>query len=180
VSLSGVHWASRNHHRVSLQVYLVNGAFPGPPITATEGDTLVVTVHNKLHLEGLSIHWHGIKQVDNNLMDGTAFVTPVPHLPRGLHGLLHASGQGQWCTAINSTGLMSLRMIKCTTGGHDLSLGYTAMSPHVVSHACAVPCRLVRTCTTATWTANRQLVSTACSSSKSPPPSPSLTQWTES
>jgi FtsP/CotA-like multicopper oxidase with cupredoxin domain len=41
----------------------VNGEAPGPTIRATQGDTIVVTVHNKLETENTAIHWHGIRQV---------------------------------------------------------------------------------------------------------------------
>jgi FtsP/CotA-like multicopper oxidase with cupredoxin domain len=41
----------------------VNGEAPGPTIYATQGDTIVVTVHNKLETENTAIHWHGIRQV---------------------------------------------------------------------------------------------------------------------
>ena len=41
----------------------INGAFPGPTITANAGDLIRVEVNNKLHTEGVVIHWHGIKQV---------------------------------------------------------------------------------------------------------------------
>jgi L-ascorbate oxidase len=43
----------------------INGAFPGPTITAYAGDLIKVVVNNKLHTEGVVIHWHGIKQVPN-------------------------------------------------------------------------------------------------------------------
>ncbi|KAK8942252.1 hypothetical protein KSP40_PGU016439 [Platanthera guangdongensis] len=40
----------------------VNGVNPGPTITATQGDTLVIEVTNGLHSENTAIHWHGIRQ----------------------------------------------------------------------------------------------------------------------
>ncbi|KAF9622551.1 hypothetical protein IFM89_032116, partial [Coptis chinensis] len=45
----------------------INGQYPGPTILAKAGDTIVVHLHNKLHTEGVVIHWHGIRQ------DGTYF-----------------------------------------------------------------------------------------------------------
>lgn len=42
----------------------INGEFPGPSIRGHVGDTLEVHVHNLLPTETLSIHWHGIRQVD--------------------------------------------------------------------------------------------------------------------
>ena len=41
----------------------INGQFPGPTIRAVAGDTIVVDLTNKLHTEGVVIHWHGIRQV---------------------------------------------------------------------------------------------------------------------
>ncbi|KAA3468811.1 L-ascorbate oxidase-like [Gossypium australe] len=40
----------------------INGQFPGPTIRAKAGDTIVVDLVNKLHNEGVVIHWHGIGQ----------------------------------------------------------------------------------------------------------------------
>ncbi|OMO67524.1 Cupredoxin, partial [Corchorus capsularis] len=40
----------------------INGQFPGPTIRAKAGDTIVVHLTNKLHTEGVVIHWHGIRQ----------------------------------------------------------------------------------------------------------------------
>ncbi|WVQ82717.1 hypothetical protein IAT38_004849 [Cryptococcus sp. DSM 104549] len=52
-------------------LYTINGLFPGPPIEANQGDTIVVHVNNKLD-EGQTIHWHGL------LMNGTVFMDGVP------------------------------------------------------------------------------------------------------
>lgn len=41
----------------------INGQFPGPTIRAKAGDTIVVEVKNSLPTEGVVIHWHGIRQV---------------------------------------------------------------------------------------------------------------------
>ena len=46
-------------------VITINGKSPGPTILAQEGDTVIVEVTNKLLLENLAIHWHGIRQVQN-------------------------------------------------------------------------------------------------------------------
>ncbi|KAK1632232.1 hypothetical protein QYE76_006547 [Lolium multiflorum] len=59
----------------------VNGEAPGPTIYATQGDTVVVTVHNKLETENTAIHWHGIRQIDTPWADGVAGVTQCPILP---------------------------------------------------------------------------------------------------
>ncbi|KAF2006452.1 multicopper oxidase [Amniculicola lignicola CBS 123094] len=57
---------------------LINGTFPGPLIEACWGDTLQVTVVNKLPDNGTSIHWHGIRQLNTNHMDGVNGVTQCP------------------------------------------------------------------------------------------------------
>ncbi|MCO5582450.1 hypothetical protein L7F22_036346 [Adiantum nelumboides] len=53
----------------------INGVFPGPTIRGHEGDTLEVHVQNLLPSESISIHWHGIHQVDTPWADGVASVT---------------------------------------------------------------------------------------------------------
>ncbi|KAF2322274.1 hypothetical protein GH714_010048 [Hevea brasiliensis] len=40
----------------------INGRFPGPTIRARAGDTIHIELLNKLHTEGVVIHWHGIRQ----------------------------------------------------------------------------------------------------------------------
>ncbi|CAE6380982.1 unnamed protein product [Rhizoctonia solani] len=64
---------------------LVNGVYPGPLITANKGDTLKITVKNKLtddtQLLATSIHWHGLHEHKNADDDGPAFVTQCPIIP---------------------------------------------------------------------------------------------------
>lgn len=62
-------------------VYAVNGQFPGPTIRCNWGDTLQITVRNKLQVNGTSIHWHGIRQWQSNPMDGTNGITECPLAP---------------------------------------------------------------------------------------------------
>ncbi|PAN23643.1 hypothetical protein PAHAL_4G107200 [Panicum hallii] len=59
----------------------INGAFPGPTITAYAGDLIKVVVNNKLHTEGVVIHWHGIKQIGTPWADGTASISQCPINP---------------------------------------------------------------------------------------------------
>jgi FtsP/CotA-like multicopper oxidase with cupredoxin domain len=56
--------------RVSTWAY--NGMVPGPEIRATEGDTVRVTVKNRLP-QGTTVHWHGVPLV--NAMDGVPDIT---------------------------------------------------------------------------------------------------------
>ncbi|KAJ5658160.1 laccase 2 [Penicillium longicatenatum] len=62
-------------------VIAINRSIPGPTIEADWGDKVVVHVTNMLEANGTSIHWHGIRQKNNNLMDGTPGVTQCPIPP---------------------------------------------------------------------------------------------------
>ncbi|XP_008231141.1 PREDICTED: L-ascorbate oxidase-like [Prunus mume] len=53
----------------------INGQFPGPTIRAKAGDMVVVELTNKLHTEGVVIHWHGIRQFGTPWADGTASIS---------------------------------------------------------------------------------------------------------
>uniref|UniRef100_A0A060T897 ARAD1D05148p n=1 Tax=Blastobotrys adeninivorans TaxID=409370 RepID=A0A060T897_BLAAD len=71
-------WTVQKHRQapdgIEKDLILVNGQFPGPTIQAKIGDTISVTVHNKLN-ESTSIHWHGIHQNGTNFMDGAVGIT---------------------------------------------------------------------------------------------------------
>ncbi|KAI6762518.1 hypothetical protein HG530_008498 [Fusarium avenaceum] len=71
----------RSPDGVEKRVYLVNDEFPGPLIEARSGDRVVVHVHNGLSEEGLSIHWHGLRMKDQNVMDGAVGFTQSPITP---------------------------------------------------------------------------------------------------
>jgi len=60
---------------------LVNGGMPGPTISASWGDTVVVTVKNSLQDNGTSIHFHGVRQLNNNMNDGVPSLTQCPIAP---------------------------------------------------------------------------------------------------
>ncbi len=66
---------------VEKLVIAINGQFPSPTIHAVEGDTLVVKLTNNLPTEGVSIHWHGIRQRGTPFYDGSAFVSQCPINP---------------------------------------------------------------------------------------------------
>ncbi|KAB1221802.1 Laccase-17 [Morella rubra] len=55
----------------------VNGQFPGPRIVAREGDRLLIKVANHVQ-SNISIHWHGIRQLQTGWADGPAYVTQCP------------------------------------------------------------------------------------------------------
>ncbi len=42
-----------------IQAWTYNGRVPGPPITATEGDLIEVTLRNTDIDDGVTLHWHG-------------------------------------------------------------------------------------------------------------------------
>ena len=60
---------------------LVNGEMPGPAIKASWGDTVVVKVNNLLQNNGTSIHFHGVRQLNNNMNDGVPSITQCPIAP---------------------------------------------------------------------------------------------------
>ncbi|KAJ8764666.1 hypothetical protein K2173_007753 [Erythroxylum novogranatense] len=55
----------------------VNGQFPGPRIVAREGDRLVIRVVNHIQ-NNITIHWHGIRQLQTGWSDGPAYITQCP------------------------------------------------------------------------------------------------------
>ncbi|KAJ4842477.1 hypothetical protein Tsubulata_001834 [Turnera subulata] len=59
----------------------INGRFPGPTIRARAGDIIHVQLTNKLHTEGVVIHWHGIRQKGTPWADGTASISQCPINP---------------------------------------------------------------------------------------------------
>ncbi|XP_034687413.1 laccase-17-like [Vitis riparia] len=58
-------------------IVTVNGRFPGPRIVAREGDHLLIKVVNHVQ-DNISIHWHGIRQLQSGWADGPAYVTQCP------------------------------------------------------------------------------------------------------
>ena len=55
-----------------------NNTFPGPVLQACWGDTMKVHVTNLNALEGHTTHWHGLRQLGTNQMDGVNGVTQCP------------------------------------------------------------------------------------------------------
>lgn len=66
---------------VPRQMMVFNKQYPGPPIVANWGDTIQVTVKNSLPNNGTSVHWHGMRQLHSNQMDGTNGLTECPIAP---------------------------------------------------------------------------------------------------
>nr|CAB3459825.1 unnamed protein product [Digitaria exilis] len=61
-------------------VTVVNGQLPGPTIEVTEGDSVIVHVVNKSP-HNITIHWHGVRQLQNGWNDGVPMVTQCPIQP---------------------------------------------------------------------------------------------------
>lgn len=59
----------------------INGRIPGPTLVVHENQTIVADVHNLLHNEGISIHWHGMHQRNTPWMDGVGFISQCPISP---------------------------------------------------------------------------------------------------
>lgn len=59
----------------------VNGRIPGPTLIVNEGAVVRVSVLNKLTSEGVTIHWHGMHQLDTPWMDGVGFISQAPITP---------------------------------------------------------------------------------------------------
>ena len=51
---------------VSKTILGINGAYPGPTITARQDDILKITFVNHVATEGITMHWHGIRQVSDH------------------------------------------------------------------------------------------------------------------
>lgn len=47
---------------VRRTVVVVNRMLPGPSIEVCQGDTIVIDVENHLLGEGITVHWHGLRQ----------------------------------------------------------------------------------------------------------------------
>ncbi|WOL14994.1 hypothetical protein Cni_G23775 [Canna indica] len=58
-------------------IVTVNGQFPGPKIVVREGDRLVVKVVNHVK-DNITIHWHGIRQLQSGWADGPEYITQCP------------------------------------------------------------------------------------------------------
>ena len=69
----------------------LEGLFPGPTIQARSGDRIVLRVHNDLDTETTAIHFHGIRHIGSNSMDGTPGLTQVVYKSPQLHACRYLS-----------------------------------------------------------------------------------------
>ncbi|ONK76912.1 uncharacterized protein A4U43_C02F1180 [Asparagus officinalis] len=58
-------------------IVTVNGQYPGPKLIAREGDRVIVKVTNQVS-NNITIHWHGIRQLQSGWADGPAYITQCP------------------------------------------------------------------------------------------------------
>lgn len=65
-----VNYTGKNRKAISI-----NGSIPAPTLEFTEGDTAIIHVHNRMHME-TSIHWHGL--LLPNKEDGVPYLTTSP------------------------------------------------------------------------------------------------------
>ncbi|KAK8926559.1 Laccase-22 [Platanthera zijinensis] len=61
-------------------IVTVNGQYPGPTLSAREGDTVLVKVVNHVKYN-VTLHWHGVKQLRTGWADGPAYITQCPIQP---------------------------------------------------------------------------------------------------
>ncbi|XP_059483123.1 uncharacterized protein LOC132201179 [Neocloeon triangulifer] len=66
---------------LSKPLIAINQKVPGPTIQACKGDTLVITVQNRLPSSAVTIHWHGLHQRKTPFMDGVPYITQCPIHP---------------------------------------------------------------------------------------------------
>ncbi|XP_076920352.1 laccase-2-like [Bidens hawaiensis] len=58
-------------------IITVNGKLPGPRVLAREGDRVVIKVVNRVS-NNITIHWHGIRQLQSGWADGPVYITQCP------------------------------------------------------------------------------------------------------
>ncbi|KAI0482049.1 Cupredoxin [Xylariaceae sp. FL0804] len=68
---------------VDTPAILINNQFPGPTIEANWGDWIEVTVENQVTDpdEGMTMHWHGIRQIGTPYYDGVPSTVQCPSPP---------------------------------------------------------------------------------------------------
>lgn len=72
------HFVDGKTYRLAIAV---NGLIPGPTLIADEGQEVTINVENRLASEGISVHWHGIHQINTPWMDGVGLITQCPINP---------------------------------------------------------------------------------------------------
>lgn len=62
-------------------ILTINFQLPGPSIVVCRDDIVIVDVRNVAEGLSTSIHFHGMRQIDTQWMDGVPYVTqcPIPY-----------------------------------------------------------------------------------------------------
>ncbi|ROT41462.1 iron transport multicopper oxidase FET3 [Sodiomyces alkalinus F11] len=71
-------WISATPDGVTRPVIGINGEWPCPSIEASVGDEVVVRLTNNLGNQTTGLHFHGMRQIQTNFMDGASVVTQCP------------------------------------------------------------------------------------------------------
>ncbi|MFC4989312.1 multicopper oxidase family protein [Saliphagus infecundisoli] len=58
----------------TVETWLYDSQYPGPELRVREGERVRITIRNELPTE-TTVHWHGMKQLGSNAMDGVPGVT---------------------------------------------------------------------------------------------------------
>ncbi|GAB2288429.1 Laccase-22 [Dionaea muscipula] len=64
----------------SKPIVTINGGFPGPTLYAREEDNVLVKVVNHVN-KNITIHWHGVRQLQTGWADGPAYIAQCPIQP---------------------------------------------------------------------------------------------------
>lgn len=72
-------WGAPDGQARSLTLF--NGTLPGPELHVEEGDSVEITVHNKMMERTTSLHIHGLFFAGQPWQDGVAMITQCPILP---------------------------------------------------------------------------------------------------
>lgn len=75
-------WQALSPDGFSRNVFLINGQFPGPRITMTQGQNAQFTVINNTPFNQ-TMHWHGIEQLNTAWSDGVPGVSQYNIPPNG-------------------------------------------------------------------------------------------------
>ncbi|RGP76823.1 putative laccase precursor [Fusarium longipes] len=125
------------NHQIAPDGYLVdrmlfNGTYPGPTLEGDWGDEFEITVYNNLtNFNGTSVHWHGIRQLNTNWMDGVSGVTECP-IPPGENATYRWKAT-QYGTSWyhNADGLLgAIKINGPTSMDYDYDLGPVLITDH--------------------------------------------------
>jgi hypothetical protein len=106
-----------------------NGTFPGPTLIVDWGDNVVVHVTNNLEYNGTTVHWHGLRQLNNVEYDGVPGVTQVSRVQRHqLFSFYHTNSLNSALSPLAKASLTSSKPLNTVRHGITLtSVFNTAM-----------------------------------------------------